>query len=220
VDAQIPLFPLGSVLFPGMVLPLHVFEERYRLLVRDLLGRPEPRRFGVVAIELGHEVGPGAARRLAGVGCTAALNRVVPHPDGRFDLVTIGEQRFRITEVDESPPYLRATVSPLPDEAGADPDAPAAEVGRLFRRYLQRLAETGRRLAQSIDPPRDPVRLSYFVANAIVVGREDKQRLLEASDATARLQLEADLLNRENSLLGRLPAAPAPHFRTTDTNPN
>jgi Lon protease-like protein len=63
VDARLPLFPLDTVLFPGTVLPLHVFEERYRLLVRDLLAGPEPRRFGVVAIELGHEVGARTARR-------------------------------------------------------------------------------------------------------------------------------------------------------------
>jgi uncharacterized protein len=220
VDEQIPLFALGTVLFPGAVLPLRVFEERYRLLVRDLLARPEPRRFGVVAIELGHEVGPGAARRLASVGCTAVVHRVVPHQDGRFDLVTVGQERFRITEVDESPPYPRATVTPLPDEAGSDPDGPAAQVGRLFQRYVRHLADAGGQLADPIDPPADPVRLSYFVAGLLIAGRGDKQRLLEAPDAAARLRLEADLLARENGLLSRLPTTPAPHFRTVDTGPN
>lgn len=220
MDEQIPLFPLGTVLFPGAVLPLHIFEERYRLLVRDLLAGPEPRRFGVVAIELGHEVGAGAARRLADVGCTAVVHRVVPHQDGRFDLVTVGEERFRVTSVDEAPPYPRATVTPLPDEAGSAADGPAAQVGRLFRRYLRQLADAGRQLAGSIDPPADPVRLSYFVADALIVGRGHKQRLLEAPDAAARLRMEADLLARENGLLSRLPTTPAPHFRTTDANPN
>lgn len=220
VDEWIPLFPLSTVLFPGAVLPLHIFEERYRLLVRDLLDRPEPRRFGVVAIELGHEVGPGAARRLASVGCTAVVNRVLPHHDGRFDLVTVGEERFRITEIDESTPYPRATVTPLPDEAGTDPYGPAAQVGRLFGRYVRYLADAGGQFAESIDPPADPVRLSYFVAGALIVDHGHKQRLLEAPDAAARLRLEADLLARENGLLSRLPTTPAPHFRSADANPN
>jgi Lon protease-like protein len=217
---QIPLFPLGTVLFPGAVLPLHIFEERYRLLVRDLLAGPEPRRFGVVAIELGHEVGPGAARRLAAVGCTAVVQRVVPHQDGQFDLVTLGAERFRLTRVDESSPYPRATVTPLPDEAGSDAAGPAAQVGRLFRRYVRYLAEVGGQSAESIDPPADPIRLSYLVAGALVVGRGHKQRLLEAPDAAARLRLEADLLARENGLLSRLPTTPAPHFGAVDTGLN
>jgi uncharacterized protein len=220
VDEQIPLFPLGTVLFPGAALPLRIFEERYRLLVRDLLAGPRPRRFGVVAIELGHEVGPGAARRLAAVGCTAVVRQVVPHQDGRFDLVAVGEERFRITELDESAPYQQATVTPLPEAVGSDPDGPASQVGRLFRRYVRHLADAGRQLAESIDPPTDPVRLSYFVADALLVSRGHKQRLLEAPDAAARLRLEADLLARENGLLSRLPTAPAPHFRTTDASPN
>jgi uncharacterized protein len=223
VDAQFPLFPLfplGTVLFPGAVLPLHIFEERYQLLVRDLLDQPEPRRFGVVAIELGHEVGAGAARRLASVGCTAVMHRVAAHQDGRFDLVTVGEERFRITEVDESAPYPRAAVTPLPDEVGSDPDGPAAQVGRLFGRYVRHLADAGRQLADANEPPADPVRLSYFVAGALIVDRGHKQRLLEAPDAVARLRLEAELLARENGLLSRLPTTPAPHFRSVDTGPN
>lgn len=228
MDERIPLFPLGTVLFPGAVLPLHIFEERYRLLVRDLLAMPEPRRFGVVAIELGHEVGVGAARRLATVGCMAAVHRVVPHQDGRFDLVAVGEERFRVTRVEEPAPYPRATVTPLAEEAGDDPGGPAAQVGRLFRRYVRHLADIGGRRAESLDPPADspasppadPVRLSYLVAGALVVDRGQKQRLLEAPDAAARLRMEAELLARENGLLSRLPTTPAPHFRTVDTGPN
>ncbi|HEX6472461.1 MAG TPA: LON peptidase substrate-binding domain-containing protein [Streptosporangiaceae bacterium] len=220
MDVRIPLFPLGTVLFPGAVLPLRIFEDRYRRLVRDLLDGPEPRRFGVVAIELGHEVGPGAARRLASVGCTAVLRRVVPHDDGRFDIVTAGAQRFRITEVDDAPPYLRATVTLLPDEPGAGPGDAAGRVSRLLPRYLHQLAAAGRQATDSTPPPSEPVALSYAVAGALVVGRRDKQRLLEAADATVRLELAADLLAREIRLLSKLPAAPAPHFRTTDTSPN
>jgi Lon protease-like protein len=231
VDARLPLFPLGTVLFPGAVLPLHVFEERYRLLVRELLDGPEPRRFGVVAIELGHEVGRGAARRLAGVGCTAVLHRATPHPDGRFDLVTVGGERFRITDVDDSGPYLRAAVTMLPDPAGAGPDGPAGQVARLFHRYRQRLADaeggvpsSGRRAGadagRPVELPADPVRLSYLVADAILLIRRDKQRLLEAADATVRLVMEADLLIREIRLLSALPAVPAARLGDGGAHPN
>jgi hypothetical protein len=220
VDDPIPVFPLGTVLFPGTVLPLHIFEERYRLLVRDLLDGPEPRAFGVVAIELGHEVGPGAARRLADVGCTAVLRQVLAHEGGRFDIVTVGDTRFRISEVDDSRPYLRASVTPLPDEAGADPDETAREVDRLFRRYLGRLADIGAQVSASADLPDDPVRLSYAVAGALVVGQQEKQRLLEAADAAVRLRMEADLLTREILRLGRLPGIPATGFPGGGPHPN
>lgn len=231
VDDTLPLFPLGTVLFPGAVLPLRVFEERYRLLVRDLLDRPEPRRFGVVAIELGHEVGAGAARRLADVGCTAVLNRVIPHPDGRFDIVTVGDQRFRIMDVDRGQPYLRAAVTPLPEADGAAPDGPARQVTRLFRRYRQRLIDAGAEVAPAEagppahrtgkeELPADPIRLSYLVAGAIVLDRSEKQQLLAAADATVRLQLETELLIREIRLLEALPAVPAAPFVAGDPHPN
>ncbi|MBC6461553.1 LON peptidase substrate-binding domain-containing protein [Actinomadura sp. HBU206391] len=209
---QLPLFPLGTVLFPGLMLPLHLFEERYRLLLRDLLEQPEPRRFGIVAIEFGHEVGAGAARRLAGVGCVAELHGVTALEDGRFDIVTVGGSRFRRGAVDDSLPYLRAEVELLPDEAGREAEPHAGLVTRLFQLYRHRLAATGAEVADPIELPGDPVRLSYLVAAAVVLDVGEKQRLLEAEDATARLRLEAELLIRENRLIGAVPAVPASQF--------
>ena len=111
VTAGLPLFPLGTVLFPGLVLPLHVFEERYRRLVRDLVAEPEAeRRFGVIAIREGREVGSDGVRALHPVGCIARLRRVDPYDDGRFDILSTGSQRFRLDEVDTSLPYLRGDV--------------------------------------------------------------------------------------------------------------
>jgi Lon protease-like protein len=208
------------VLFPGAVLPLHVFEERYRLLVHDLLDQPEPHSFGVVAIELGHEVGARAARQLAQVGCTAILHQVTPHTDGRYDLITVGDQRFRITDVDDSQPYLRATVTPLPDQPGTGPDGPAQQVDRLFHHYRRRLIDAGAEAGQAVDLPADPVRLSYLIAGALVLDRTEKQRLLEAADATVRLVMEADLLLREIRLLNVLPSVPAYHLIEGGAHPN
>ena len=87
MSEMLPLFPLGAVLYPGMLLPLHIFEERYRQLVQDLLDGPEPRRFGVIAIRKGRETGIDGVHSLYEIGCAATLRRVDRHDDGRFDIV-------------------------------------------------------------------------------------------------------------------------------------
>src|SRR6202046_4700827 len=120
MGVMLPLFPLGAVLYPGMLLPLHIFEERYRQLVRDLLDGPEPRRFGVIAIRKGRETGIDGVHSLYEIGCTATLRRVDGRDDGRFDIVTIGTQRFRLRGLDKTRPYLQGEVEMLADEP-ADP---------------------------------------------------------------------------------------------------
>ena len=129
----IPLFPLGTPLFPGVVLPLHVFEPRYRRLMQDLLSLPESsdrRFFGVVAIRQGWEVERIApAEALYDVGCTAQLRRVGAQPDGGFAIVTVGADRFRLLDVvvGEEPPYLQGEVEWLADEEAAEEAAGDAE---------------------------------------------------------------------------------------------
>src|SRR5580704_6996140 len=88
MSEKLPLFPLGTVLYPGLLLPLHIFEERYRHLVRDLLAGPEPPSFGVVAIREGRETGIDGVSALFQVGCTAVLRQVQRYPDGRYDIVS------------------------------------------------------------------------------------------------------------------------------------
>src|SRR4051795_3762453 len=125
VGEVIPLFPLGSPLFPGVVLPLNIFEPRYRRLVHDLVALPtgsEARFFGVVAIRQGWEVERIApAEALYDVGCTARLQAVQPKPDGGFQIVTVGGDRFRLLDVvvGQEPPYLQAEVDWLADEEAA-----------------------------------------------------------------------------------------------------
>src|SRR3954462_14739279 len=122
----IPLFPLGTPLFPGVVLPLQIFEPRYRRLMRDLMALPEAderRVFGVVAIRQGwevEEVAPAAA--LYDIGCTARVQAVRPEPDGGFRIVTVGGERFRLLDVvvGEDPPYLQAEVEWLVEEEMAE----------------------------------------------------------------------------------------------------
>ena len=120
---MLPLFPLGVVLYPGMLLPLHIFEERYRQLVRDLLDGPETRRFGVIAIRKGRETGVDGVQSLYEIGCTAVLRRVDKHEDGRYDIVAVGTERFRLLRLDQTRPYLQGEVEILAEE---QPDAAAA----------------------------------------------------------------------------------------------
>jgi hypothetical protein len=220
VTERLPIFPLGAVLFPGLVLPLHVFEERYRLLMSDLLASEEPHRFGVVSIELGHEVGPGAARRLAAVGCTAEIRDAEEHEDGRYDVVTTGGARFRVEDVDDSLAYLRADVTFLPEEDGPGAQGAVAPVTGQFRRYCERLVAHGAEVADLDELPEDPQSLSYLVAASLVLDRSDKQRLLQADHAAARLRLEYELLRRENLLLETFPTVPASELLGGGVSPN
>lgn len=205
---RLALFPLGTVLYPGLVLPLHVFEERYRALVRDLLALPEgtPRRFGVVAIRQGREVGPHGVSALHDVGCAAVLHQVQSYDDGRFDLVSAGSTRFRLHGLDTSRAYLQAEVDYLDEPDGGEARVLAASVAERFTSYRD-LLSPGSPRARPL--PSDPASLSYLVAAAAVLDLADKQRLLAAPDTTARLAFELGLLRREISILDRLPSVPA-----------
>ena len=137
---ELPLFPLRSVLCPGIALPLHIFEDRYRLMVGRCIEAGDP--FGVVLIREGREVGP-IASQVATVGTTAAIRQAGRYPDGRLDIVTVGQRRFRIEGVDaSSEPYLIGRVSYLGEPLGGDDDATAGlarRVGERFLHYLELL---------------------------------------------------------------------------------
>jgi len=233
----LPLFPLGTVLFPGLVLPLHIFEPRYRTLVRDLMALPadRPREFGVVAIQRGWEVaeagltaggapsaqetavarpggpgGPRAALTLHELGCAAQLRQVTERPDGRFDIVAVGRTRFRITRVAPTDtPYLVGDVEDVPESVGDGEvaEALAPRVLAAFRRYLRLIQADPDRIAEQL--PEDPTVLSYLVAAAANLSVDDRQHLLAQPDTASRLRAELTLLNREEMLLGRVRAVPA-----------
>ena len=146
---EIPLFPLHTVLCPGIVVPLHIFEERYRALTRHCLETGSP--FGIVLIREGREV--GASRTLARVGALVEIRSAGRYPDGRYDLMAAATGRFAIDSVDLArAPYLVADVTPLEDEVGDELRAErlAASAIRRFVRYLElmrvREGETGEAL--------------------------------------------------------------------------
>ena len=219
---RLPLFPLGTVLFPGVLLPLHVFEERYRRMVRDLLAEPDDRRdLGIVAIREGREVGAHQAKALHPVGCVARLRRVDPYADGRFDIVCMGTARFRLADdgLDTSLPYLRGRVQLLPETDGADPERAGRDVRVLFDAYREALGGDAEGTSAQ-DVPDAPRQLSYLVGATVVLDLADRQRLLEAPDTTERLRLESRLLRRETGLLARLPSLPGVELTRVAANPN
>ena len=217
----LPLFPLGTVLYPGVVLPLHIFEERYRRLVRDLLDQPEgPRRFGVVAIKHGREVGRDGVTALHEIGCTAELRRVEAYDDGRFDIIAVGVSRFRVVQVDASQPMV-GEVELLPDVSTDEAITLSARAVRMFGSYRAALLTAqGLLVDEPPELPDDPVELSYVIAAAMLVDMSDKQELLATSTVDERLALEVAILRRESALVGQLSTRPAVEFPRAGYSPN
>ncbi|GHF66018.1 hypothetical protein GCM10010218_54320 [Streptomyces mashuensis] len=242
--ARLPLFPLNSVLFPGLVIPLNVFEQRYRALMHDLSELPEemPRRFGVVAIRDGHEVAPSAPglpgetppepgpaagfgpeplRAFHGVGCVADAASIRPRPDGTYEVLATGTTRFRLLSVDASGPYLTGEVETLEEQQGDGAGALASGVVRAFRAYQKRLAGASESsLAGRAELPGEPRVLSYLVAAAMVLDTPTKQRLLQTPDTASRLADELKLLRGETAVMGKLPSLPAVDLTRRPTSPN
>ncbi len=181
------MFPLGTVLLPGGVLPLHVFEPRYRALVHDCLrGDPE---FGVVLITRGSEVGGGETR--SDVGTVARLVEVAELGDGRFAVVALGTRRIRVERWLPDDPYPRAEVRDWPDEpASPDLGARVAPVVARLRRVLAAVAELGRPAAPATtDLADDPVLASYQASVLAPLGPADQYDLLTQPGPEARLAL-------------------------------
>lgn len=148
---EIPLFPLHTVLCPGIALPLHVFEPRYRLLADRCIALDAP--FGVVLIREGREVG-GESVSIAGVGTLAEIRQATRYPDGRYDLLVVGASRFAVETVDtEREPYLVAEVATLDDALGETERATrlAARTMRRFVDYLHLLQPLEGETAEEID---------------------------------------------------------------------
>jgi uncharacterized protein len=219
---MLPLFPLGAVLYPGMLLPLHIFEERYRQLVRDLLDGTEPRRFGVIAIRKGRETGIDGVHSLYEIGCTATLRRVDQHEDGRFDIVTLGTQRFRLLRLDQTRPYLQGEVEMLAEDlVDAAAAGPAVRVIQAaFREYLDALTEWGGATVRLEEMPDEPELLSFIVAAAMVIDLPERQVMLAESDTLRRLAMQRALLSRETAMLRTTTSRPAPDLRNTPYSPN
>ncbi|TXS45325.1 ATP-dependent protease [Streptomyces sp. uw30] len=245
MTVRLPLFPLNSVLFPGLVLPLNVFEERYRAMMRELLKTPEeePRRFAVVTIRDGHEVaqsapgmpdptalpergptagfGPDPVKAFHGVGCVADAATIREREDGTFEVLATGTTRVRLVSVDASGPFLTAELEELPEEPGDEAGALAEGVLRAFRQYQKRLAGARERsLSTTTDLPDQPSVVSYLVAAAMMLDTPTKQRLLQSPDTASRLRDELKLLRTETSIIRSLPSLPSSDLTRGPTSLN
>lgn len=197
---EMPIFPLKNVvLFPGMVLPLHIFEMRYREMIGRCLEEKIP--FGVTLIDEGQEVGSSARPFL--VGTAARIVRSERLEDGRMNITTVGTQRFRILELHHDRSYLTATVSQFPVLNGAT--RRAAELSERVRpqviEYVELLSKASKTNLQLNRLPEDPLTLAFLVAISMQVNATEKQQLLEAPGVPEILALESKLLSRESRLM-------------------
>jgi uncharacterized protein len=192
-----PMFPLGTVLFPHALLPLHVFEPRYRALTQRCL--EGDKEFGVVLIERGHEVGGGDVR--FDVGTVARIVQAGQFEDGRWMLVTVGVQRFRVVEWLPDDPHPLAHVERL-DEGSASGITTVAEIAAQLRRVLALRSELGEPVPSlDVDLADDPVQASFEAAALAPLGPLDAQRLLELDDPGERIDRLAGILTEEAQVL-------------------
>ncbi|QKE83099.1 LON peptidase substrate-binding domain-containing protein [Arthrobacter sp. NEB 688] len=211
---SLPIFPLGGVLLPGSRMPLQLFEPRYLDLAQHLAAEPEEeRRFGIVRIRQGHEVGEGAATDLHEIGCEAVVDAMAVAQGSAgavVHLVARGGRRFRLDGLDEGAgtSFLTGRVSWLLEPAAAsDPDLKAlsARVLAAHATYLASLGAT----ADPVEEGR-AVDLAYRVVERMVLEPSDRQRVLDSADAVTRLRLVLSLLTRETAIVQRFRAVPTP----------
>lgn len=227
---RLPSFPLHAVHFPGLPLPLHIFEQRYRAMAQDILadGSPYAGRFVVSMILDGPEAGGDATTH--GVGTVCQVRSAEQLPDGRWVILAVGVARCRLGRVDRSGRYAVVEADELPEELGHGAEAilPAAQRAldgymATVKRFVVRTASSGPHpqetsaVAASLDQvlkpirlPDDPISASYAVAGVLQVELARKQMLLELPDAATRLRAAIQLLRRETRLIDDGSMAPIP----------
>ncbi|MEJ2747734.1 MAG: LON peptidase substrate-binding domain-containing protein [Anaerolineae bacterium] len=201
---ELPLFPLNTVLFPGMPLPLHIFEERYQEMIRLCLAEKRP--FGVVLIREGQaEQGPLAEPYA--IGCTADIIQVQKLDDDRLFIMTVGQDRFRIQSLDRQRPYLMGQVELLPLAGGPTQllQRAADRLYPLVLEYLTVLADVGKVEFDPEQIPTDPDDLGFLAASFIQLPTDEKQELLEAETAVELFQNLQSLYQEEVAIMRTMP---------------
>lgn len=215
-EDEMPLFPLEVVLFPGGVLPLHIFEQRYRLMIQYCLDND--RLFGIVLIKKGQEVGEHAEPYL--IGTAVKIIEVDRFEDGRMNLITLGQHRFKIMKVRRDLPYLVGEVRVLDEDDAESVEASeerAIRAIQLYRTYESLLAKLVPEWKIAEEIPTAPDHLSYQIATRLQIPLTDKQQLIETLSIHQLLEREIELLERENRRL-KISLLARRSFEKHDTN--
>jgi len=202
VPKELALFPLGTVLFPGMALPLHIFEERYKLMIRECIRDSRP--FGVVLIRSGSEVGGGAA--IHEIGTTAHITQVENLSDGRMNINTLGYSRFRVHSTHQQKPYMTGIIEEFPLQQTEHPRAKllGKKIMPMLKNYLNIFATLGNVQMEIDELPDEPITLAFLTAIILRMPMPDKQKLLDVPDLPSLLRVEHKMLSRETQILRML----------------
>jgi len=221
VTAELPMFPLNTVLFPGVRVPLRVFEDRYRALVEHLLtiDSPDERVFGSVGIREGYEVGDHGAQSLFRVGCRLQLTEAEAQPDGTYEIEAVGMARIQLDRLDGSGAFPVGEVQERPEPDAYVPDDVLDLARATFTAYREAISP------YRPDPyegtlPKDPSLLSWVLAASAPLPMPDRQTLLEADDTAERLILVSDLLRSELRAMNVIASLPATEIARTRWSPN
>lgn len=205
---ELPLFPLNTVLFPGMPLNLHIFEDRYKIMMSECIEKRKP--FGVVLIAQGQEaLGPLAEPHL--IGCSAQIIQVQPLGQGQMNITAVGKERFQVVSLDrETRPFLTGSVEPFPirDTDREQTSSNSALVRAWLKRYLEILKRTGQIEVDVNQVPHDPIALAYLSAVLLQIPLSQKQELLSMQVVHELLASLRDVYRREVSLLHTLLTPP------------
>ena len=217
----LPMFPLNTVLFPGVTVPLHVFEDRYRALVQHLLTIDDPaeRVFGTVAIREGYEVGDHGAQSLYRVGVRMQLTEVESNEDGSYEILATARDRIILGGLETTGDFANGDVTDSPDEPVEGSEALHDRARATFTAYRAAVSEMqGTTFSGTL--PRDPGFLSWTLAALVPLPMAERQSLLEAESPGARLELVVSLLREELRAINVIPSLPATDVARTAWSPN
>lgn len=194
---SLPLFPLNLVLFPGMALPLHIFEERYKDMIGDCIDRKDP--FGIVLIKEGLEVGEPAVPFQ--IGTTANITNVERLAEGRLNILAKGQQRFETVEVVQRSPHIVGQIRYLEEQPGEVSVELAAEAASGYSDFIRNLSALAGGWTAHAEVPKDPIGLSFGIASNLDLPTSTRQELLEFPTAQQRLEMLLPLLKQRNEAL-------------------